>query len=175
MKRAFITAIIVWETRNMARGSLRRGCATLGVMTMLSASSVGGYAWAAPEYHPIVPSMEGTTVTLTGHDLTIEQLIAVARYGARVQYGPGVVEHASNALGLLLEADAEGADGINRGYGVHREDEKKQERSIRPMLGAGRCRKSATKSWCVPHFDCGQHPGLCRCHTPRNRRCCSIC
>jgi histidine ammonia-lyase len=108
-------------------------------MTMLGASAVGGHAWAAPEYHPIVPTMEGTTVILTGHDLTIEELIAVARYGARVQYGPAVVQHASDALGLMLEANAEGVPvyGINRGPGVHREEEKKKEPSIRPMLGAG--------------------------------------
>jgi histidine ammonia-lyase len=123
----------------MACGSLLPSCASLGVVAVLGASSLGGQVWAAPEYHPIVPTMEGTAVTLTGHDLTIEQLIAVARYGAKVQYGPGVVQHASDALGLMLEADAEGVPvyGINRGYGVHREDEKKQERSIRPMLGAG--------------------------------------
>jgi histidine ammonia-lyase len=128
----------VRQLTNMASGSLVRGYATFGVMTMLGASFFGSPAWAAPEYHPIVPTMEGTTVTLTGHDLTIEQLIAVARYGARVQYGPGVVQHASDVLGLKLEADAEGIPvyGINRGPGAQRE-EKRKESSIPPLLGGG--------------------------------------
>jgi histidine ammonia-lyase len=107
-------------------------------LTILTMSSVLSQARAASEYHPIVPTMEGTTVTLTGHDLSIEELIAVARYGARVQYGPGVVQRASDAWGLKLEAAAEGIPvyGVNRGYGSQRQ-EKKKEASILPMLGAG--------------------------------------
>jgi histidine ammonia-lyase len=80
----------------------------LGIFTMLAVSHPGGQARAAPEYHPIVPTMEGTTITLTGHDLTIEQLIAVARGAAQVRYAPGVVQQASDARELLLEAEAEG-------------------------------------------------------------------
>jgi histidine ammonia-lyase len=49
---------------------------------------------AAADYHPITPSAAGEVVTLTGHDLTIEQLIAVARYGARVQYSPDALKRA---------------------------------------------------------------------------------
>jgi histidine ammonia-lyase len=122
----------------MAYGSQAKACTTLAIFTMLGARYLGGHAWAAPEYHPIVPTMGGKTVTLTGHDLTIEQLVAVARYGATVQYGPGVVQHASDAHGLILEAEAEGIAvyGVNRGSGSLRE-EKKRESSIPPMLDAG--------------------------------------
>ena len=34
------------------------------------------------EYKPITPTMESTTITLNGHDLTIQQVIDVARHGA---------------------------------------------------------------------------------------------
>jgi histidine ammonia-lyase len=126
----------------MTHGSQVHAGAALGIFTMLGAmlgaSYLGGQAWAAPEYHPIVPTMEGTTITLTGHGLTIEQLIAVARRAARVQYAPGVVQRASDAHGLVLEADAEGIPvyGVNRGSGSLREENKKEE-SIPPILGAG--------------------------------------
>ena len=36
---------------------------------------------------PIVPTMGDQTVTLNGHDLTIEQIVSVARYGAKVALG----------------------------------------------------------------------------------------
>ena len=83
----------------MAYQSRFHAFSTLAILTMSSVSSQAG---AAAEYHPIVPTMQGTTVTLTGHDLTIEKLIAVARYGATVQYGPGVVQRASDAWGQRI-------------------------------------------------------------------------
>src|SRR5580700_1552482 len=58
----------------------------LGVLTALGASCcLGSRAWAAPEYHSINATMADRTITLTGHDLTIDQVIQVARYGAKVQ------------------------------------------------------------------------------------------
>ena len=39
-------------------------------------------------YHPIDPTEAGKTITLTGHDLTIEEVIEVARGGAMVQLSP---------------------------------------------------------------------------------------
>ena len=97
---------------------------------------------AAPAYHPINPTMENRTVTLTGHNLTIEEIVAVARYGAKVQYGPGVVEAASDARELKLEAGAENIPvyGLNRGAGALREVTKKEsepETSVPPWLNGG--------------------------------------
>ena len=69
---------------------------------------VSPLALASPEYHPITPTMESKTVTITGHDLTIEDVIAVARYGAKVQYSPDAIQHASDGRGLREEAGAEG-------------------------------------------------------------------
>src|SRR5271156_3553684 len=84
----------------------------------LTASAV-----AAPEYHPINPTMEGKTITLTGRDLTIDQALSVARFGAKVQLSPEAKQREADAYGLLLEAAAEGITiyRFNRGAGDQRE------------------------------------------------------
>jgi histidine ammonia-lyase len=79
--------------------------------------------YSAESYHAINPTMSNQTIVLTGHDLTVDQVVAIARYGAKAQYGPGVVERAANLRALKLEADAEGIPvyGVNRGSGSMRE------------------------------------------------------
>ncbi len=67
-------------------------------------------------YTPITPTMADETVTLTGNDLTIEQVIKVARYGAKVRYAPGSMQRAQQAADLRAEAAAE--DVLF--YGQHR-------------------------------------------------------
>jgi len=103
----------------MPLNRVQRTLAMLVAGCLLSLSS----AVAAPEYHPIVPTMEGKTVTITGHDLTIEDVVAVARYGAKVRYSPEAIQHASDGRGLRAEAGAEGMPvyGLNRGGGALRE------------------------------------------------------
>jgi histidine ammonia-lyase len=80
-------------------------------------------AIAAPEYHPITPTMEDKTITITGHDLTIEEVVEVARHGAKVRYSPDAIQRASDGRGLRAEAGAEGMPvyGLNRGGGALRE------------------------------------------------------
>jgi histidine ammonia-lyase len=72
---------------------------------------------AATPYRTINPQPPADDpVTLTGHDLTIEQLVAVARYGQKVEVSPEAAEHQEQAHNLLLEAAAEGIPiaGFNR-------------------------------------------------------------
>ena len=52
--------------------------------------------------------MADKTVTLTGHDLSIEQIVQVARYGAKVQLSTEAQQREADNYGLLLEATAEG-------------------------------------------------------------------
>lgn len=80
-------------------------------------------AAAAPEYFPINPSMANTTVTLTGHDLTIDQLVQIARYGAKVQLSPEAKKRADDTYRLMNQASAEGVSIylFNRGAGAQRE------------------------------------------------------
>ena len=78
---------------------------------------------ASAAYAPITPTMTDQTVTLTGHDLTIEQIVQVARYGAKVELSPAARQREADNYGLLLEAAAEGVAvyWFNRGAGDQRE------------------------------------------------------
>ncbi len=70
----------------------------------------------ADTFQAIQPMPSGTTVTLTGHDLTLDQIVRVARYGERVELSPEAVRHEEDAYRLLLEGAAEGVPiaGFNR-------------------------------------------------------------
>ena len=74
-------------------------------------------------YHPIDPTDAGKTIILTGHDLTIDQVIEVARGGAQVQLSAEAKQRESDNYGLLLEAPAEGVSvyWFTRGAGAGRE------------------------------------------------------
>jgi histidine ammonia-lyase len=90
---------------------------------LMGAGGAGSLAFAASVYTPVTPTMADRTITLTGHDLTIEQIVAVARYGAKVQVSPEARQRQANNYGLLLEAAAEGVAvyWFNRGAGDQRE------------------------------------------------------
>jgi histidine ammonia-lyase len=81
------------------------------------------YALALLAYAAINPTAADRTITLTGRDLTIEQIVAVARYGAKVQLSPEAQQREADNYGLLLEATAEGVPvyWFNRGTGAQRE------------------------------------------------------
>ena len=74
-------------------------------------------------YTPITPTMADRTITLTGTDLTIDQVVQVARFGAKVQLSAQARQREADAYGLLLEAQAEGVPiyRFNRGAGSERE------------------------------------------------------
>jgi histidine ammonia-lyase len=74
-------------------------------------------------YHAITPTQADQTITLTGHDLSIDQVIAVARGGAKVGVSPEAKQRNADNYGLLLEAQAEGVPiyRFNRGAGSGRE------------------------------------------------------
>jgi histidine ammonia-lyase len=92
----------------------------LGTLTLIGASSP---ALAGSAYTPIAPTMGDRTITLTGHDLTIKQIVQVARYGAKVAVSPEARQREADNYGLLLEAAAEGVAvyWFNRGAGDQRE------------------------------------------------------
>jgi histidine ammonia-lyase len=89
-------------------------------MTALAALLVlftAGPTRATP-YRAIQPPTASVAdpITLTGHDLTVEQVIAVARNGQAVEISPEAARHQEDAHGLLLEGAAEGMPiaGFNR-------------------------------------------------------------
>ena len=112
----------------MAIEQVKRCGLVLGAVLSLGlATAALPAAAAAPPsgYQPIKPTMAGQTVTLTGVNLTIEQLVQVARFGAKVQVTPEARQRANDHYGLLLQATAEGIPvyWFNRGAGSEREVE----------------------------------------------------
>ncbi len=95
----------------------------LSTLLALGVSCVTAFTFAAETYTPIVPTMGDQAVTLNGHDLTIEQIVSVARYGAKVALGADARQREADNYGLLLEAAAEGVSvyWFNRGTGDQRE------------------------------------------------------
>ncbi|MDB6091784.1 MAG: aromatic amino acid lyase [Gammaproteobacteria bacterium] len=95
-------------------------CATVAALLMLSGAA---WAGAGAPYHAITPSLAQRTIVLTGHDLTVEQIVEVARFGAKVALTPEARQRSADAYGLLLEAAAEGVPvyWFNRGSGAGRQ------------------------------------------------------
>jgi histidine ammonia-lyase len=80
-------------------------------------------AWAASNYTPITATLSDRTVTLDGRSLTIDQIVMVARQGAKVELSADARRRQADSYGLLLEAAAEGIPvyWFNRGAGDQRE------------------------------------------------------
>ncbi|MGF7150306.1 histidine ammonia-lyase [Sphingomonas zeicaulis] len=74
-------------------------------------------------YTPISYDAASETITLTGRDMTIEQLVRIARHGAKVSLTAEARKRSADAYGLLLQAAAEGVSvyWFNRGAGAQRE------------------------------------------------------
>jgi histidine ammonia-lyase len=89
------------------------GALLLGLLGAVTSAA----APAPPTYHAITPSMAERTVILTGRDLTLDQVVQVARYGAKVALAAEARQRSADAHSLLLEAAAEGVSvyWFNRG------------------------------------------------------------
>lgn len=77
----------------------------------------------AADYQPLTPTMSQKMITLTGRDLTVDQLVNIARFGAKVQLSTEAKQRQADNHGLLLEAAAEdiAVYWFNRGVGDQRE------------------------------------------------------
>jgi histidine ammonia-lyase len=80
-------------------------------------------AWSMANYTAITPTMSDRIVTLDGRSLTIDQIVMVARYGAKVELSAEARRREADNYGLLLEAAVEGIPvyWFNRGAGDQRE------------------------------------------------------
>jgi histidine ammonia-lyase len=96
---------------------------SFGAIAVFSLAALNAAATAPTPYRPITPSMSDKTIVLTGRDLTVEQVVQVARYGAKVALAPEARQRSADAHALLLEAAAEGVSvyWFNRGSGSGRE------------------------------------------------------
>jgi len=95
---------------------------TLVALLLLAGGGSSG-ALAGQAYTPADTTMAGETITLDGRHLTIEQIIAVARHGAKVQLSADARQRQAENYGLLLEGAAEGVPiyWFNRGTADSRE------------------------------------------------------
>jgi histidine ammonia-lyase len=130
-----------------------------GTLLVLAALGVGCSASAAragQTYAPSDTTMGGQTITLNGHDLTIGQIISVARHGAQVQLSTDARQRQADNYGLLLEATAEGVPiyWFNRGTADNRET----------VLFSGDAmsaeNKSRIRQWQADRFRRGAHAGF---------------
>jgi histidine ammonia-lyase len=96
-------------------------------MTLCSAAAAwlctGSPSLGASDYQALTPPLSDKTITLTGRDLTIDEVVDVARHGAKVALSPEAKQRQADNYGLLLEAAAEGVAvyWFNRGAGDQRE------------------------------------------------------
>lgn len=95
---------------------------TLSIAVVAGTLWLGELAMAAP-YQPIDPVKSGTTITLNGKDMSIENVVDIARHGARVRVADEVFESVEKNLQLVLEGARQGIPiyGFNRGGGAERE------------------------------------------------------
>src|ERR1700736_331661 len=93
------------------------------VLAALSLAALNAAAASSAPYRPIEASMSDKTIVLTGRDLTVDQVVQVARYGTRVALSPEARQRSADAHALLLEAAGEGVSvyWFNRGSGSGRE------------------------------------------------------
>src|ERR1700682_6326134 len=106
---------MLFNSRVLSAGSL--------VLAALSLAALDAAAASSAPYRPIEASMSDKTIVLSGRGLTIDQVVQVARYGAKVELTPEARQRSADAHALLLEAAAEGVsvDWVNRGSGSGRE------------------------------------------------------
>lgn len=97
--------------------------AMIGVVSLV-AVAFGAHTALATAYNPIVPRDAGKTVNLDGKHLAIDQLVSIARYGAKVQLTPAARQRSVNAYLLLLEGARENIPiyYFNRGTGAGRQE-----------------------------------------------------
>jgi histidine ammonia-lyase len=76
----------------------------------------------APGYRVIAPRADAGTVTLTGDTLTVDQIVQVARYGAKVTLSATAKQRNADIYGLMLQGAAENMPIylFNRGAGSGR-------------------------------------------------------
>jgi histidine ammonia-lyase len=98
---------------------MRIACALIGVGVTLG----GGVTATAGAYNPIVPTQSNRTITLDGKHLTIDEVVAIARYGAKVQLAPAARKRSQDAYELLLQGAKQGLPiyWFNRAPGSGRE------------------------------------------------------
>jgi histidine ammonia-lyase len=98
----------------------RLSCALFVVGVLLAAVPVAASAQA---YNPITPTKANETITLTGKNMSVQDVVDIARYGAKVRVSAAHRRGSAENLELVLEGARQGVPiyGFNRGGGAERE------------------------------------------------------
>jgi histidine ammonia-lyase len=101
----------------------RRVKAMLVALPVTGVTLLSGQVTAASAYNPISPTNASQTIVLDGHNLTIDSLVSIARFGAQVELSQEARQRSLNAYYLLLEGAREGIPiyFFNRGTGAGRQ------------------------------------------------------
>ncbi len=94
----------------------------LAAIKLLGSSVADANDLIAP-YRSIDPTMSGKTITLNGKDMSIQDVVDIARHGAKVRVADEVFDSIEKNLQLVLEGARQGVPiyGFNRGGGAERE------------------------------------------------------
>lgn len=98
-------------------------CKTAGAGLLMAAALLGVHATAASAYSPSDQTLAGKTITLTGKAMTVDQVVQIARHGAKVQLSASARQRSRAAYDLLLQGATENIPiyWFNRGAGSNRE------------------------------------------------------
>jgi histidine ammonia-lyase len=111
----------------MKNENLLRTRLTCSVVIVAGALSLGSPVVPARDviapYQPIDPTMSDTTITVNGKDMSIQDVVDIARHGAKVRVANEVFDSAAKNLQLVFEGARQGISiyGFNRGGGAERE------------------------------------------------------
>jgi histidine ammonia-lyase len=102
-----------------SRPTVRALCAALTSLGVALAAAPAGHA-----YTPITPTQSGRTIQLDGRTMTIDDVVSIARHGARVELTQAARQRSHNAYLLLLEGARENIPiyYFNRGTGAGRQE-----------------------------------------------------
>src|SRR5919106_6116403 len=96
---------------------------TILSICVAGAALLGFNVGIASAYNPINPTQADRTITLNGRNLTIDRLVSIARFGAKVELSQNARQRSLNAYYLLLEGARENVPiyFFNRGTGAGRQ------------------------------------------------------
>jgi hypothetical protein len=142
--------------------SVRRLSCTLLVIGVL----LVGIPAAAEAYNPITPTKANQTITLNGKNMTVQDLVDIARYGAKVRVAPALRQSAARNLELVLEGARQGVPivrvhegepgvhllgrgraGAQRRHGALPHDSRAEEGTAAPQIAQRECERARRKAW----------------------------
>ena len=108
----------------MRRSKGLRFCLLVGLLLVAASMVNVGVASAQQEgFIPINASKSNKTIVLKGNRLTIQEIVDIARYGAKVKIAKSHQDYMNRAYNLIIEASRQGIPvyRFNRGAGAARE------------------------------------------------------